>query len=271
MKPGRRVLTALLVAAPILAFLAVYLAYNPSPTPHAGKTIHLNATGAGGGCRYRLLYYDPLYLEHPNETLYRVISRIVRETGGCMDAYLGSRAGLRPLLHLDRYDIIVIRAHGGIWAGRGGFYFATGLSPSGPYDVPARLVERLASEAAIEAGSPAVFAGGAVVAAPEYIVVGAPFFEKVARLKKGAIVILESCDSMRDPRFVATLIRDGASLYIGWTGKVTPREIDDTLPWLLRLVVSRLHDPCSVAKTLAKRLIVAGTGSMLTAVCRSGG
>ncbi len=268
----RRALALIALLLPIAAFVTVYLAWSPGQQPAPGEVQHVRPAGSAASeapCRYHLLYYDPLWLEHPNETLIRVIREIVEETGGCMDAYVGARAGLAPLLHLDSYDIVVIRAHGGIWAGRG-FYFATGLSPLGPYDVPRSLLERLVSSGAVEAGSPAVFSGGAVVATREYIVVGARFFEKLARFHKGAVVILESCDSLTDPRFVSAVLDAGAGVYIGWTGKVTPRDIDDTLPSLLRLVVSELGHPCEIAKSVSMRLVESSTGALLGAVCRRG-
>ena len=269
---GRRILALIVLLLPIAAFIAIYLTWSPAQQAAPGEVQHVKPVGSTASrisCRYHLLYYDPLWLEHPNETLIRVIREIVKETGGCMDAYIGARAGLAPLLHLDRYDIVVIRAHGGIWAGRG-FYFATGLSPLGPYDVPRSLLERLVSSGAVEAGSPAVFSGGAVVATREYIVVGAKFFESIARFHRGAVVVVESCDSLTDPRFVNAVLNAGAGVYIGWTGKVTPSDIDDTLPSLLRLVVMELNHPCGIAKSVSSRLVEASTGALLGAVCKRG-
>ena len=268
----RRVSALLLLLLPLAVFVIVYLAWSPGQYHAPGEVRHVRPRGSVHTktlCRYRLLYYDPLWLEHPNETLIRTIREIVEETGGCMDVYLGARAGLAPLLHLEKYDIIVIRAHGGIWVGRG-FYFATGLSPLGPYDVPRSLVEKLVSKGIVEAGSPAVFTGGAVEATREYIVVGAGFFESIARIRRGAVVVLESCDSLADPVFAKAVLGAGAGVYIGWTGKVTPRDIDDTLPSLLKLIISELGRPCEIAKSVSTRLIESSTGALLAAVCRKG-
>ncbi len=269
-RPRRQRLVAALLVLPLLAFIAVYALYGPGGGREPGVVVHVEHAASSTGaphCRYRLLYYDPLWLEHPNRTLVKLVEEIVRRTGGCADIYLGGRAGLSPLLHLDRYDVVIIRAHGGIWDGKG-FYFATGLTPLGPYDVPKRLVEKLVAAKALEVGSPAVLSGGAVVAAREYLVVGAPFFEKIARFKRNAIVVVESCDSLADPRFVQTVLRAGAGVYIGWTGKVTPSDIDATLPRLLRIVVEELGHPCRIARLVAERLVAASTGSVLEAVCR---
>ncbi|AEM38889.1 hypothetical protein Pyrfu_1021 [Pyrolobus fumarii 1A] len=256
---------------PVLALASaiVYTVYHSSSAPMMHSTDNAMRVYSRSLCAYRMLFYDPLALEYPNQTLLRQIEYIVNESGGCLDAYIGEEAGLEPLLHLDKYDIIVIRAHGGIWDGRG-FYFATGLSPQGPYDIPVLLVQKLAKNGVLEAGSPAVLSEGAVISSSEYIIVGALFFKHVARLKKGAVVVVASCDSLNDPRFVEAVLTAGAVAYIGWMGKTTPSAIDDMLPSLIKLIVEHLDNPCEALtnlKIIGVKL-VAPTGAVLSGVCK---
>ncbi len=262
-----RILTPVLAA--VLVFIAVYTFFTEYwwlVQPHGGYEATVTPLN-GTTCKLRILYYDPLALEHDNKTLIHVLERIAAERGACMSIYTGNAAGLKPLMNLSAYDIVIIRAHGGLWDGRG-FYFATGIEAGMKPDIPSKLFEQLVAEGAIAAGSPAVWNRGALEVAPAYIVVGAGLFKHV-KLKKDAVVVVASCDSLDDQRFVHAVLEAGARAYIGWVGTVTPADIDRALPTLLSLLLSHFNNPCSVTRLLLERgLLRASTGAVLGAVCR---
>ena len=255
----------LLISLPLITFLLIYMFYTPALPPRGpSRVIRAEHTA----CAFRVLYYDPLALEHPNDTLLRVIRDVVVEHGGCIDAFIGRAATLAPLMNISRYDIVVIRAHGGIWRGKG-FYFATGVGVGEAPGVPRSLFERLVKEGAVEAGSPAVWGRSGLIVAPEYIVVGASFFKHV-RFRQGAVVILASCNSLDDPRFVRAVLSAGARAYIGWAGDVTPADIDAVLPKLVDMLAAHLSDPCEAAKLFMMRLgglLATSTGAVMSVVC----
>ncbi len=221
-----------------------------------------------------MLYYDPLASEYLNQTLIERIEAIASQLGACIDVYVGEKAGLKPLLRLTRYDIVVVRAHGGIWDSKG-FYIATGLAPRGPFDVPLDLVRKWSREDLIAAGAPAVVFRGGIVSSREYVVVGPGFFEKVvAGERRHGVAIVMACDSLSDPRFAAALAAKGFDVYFGWKGLVTPEDIDAVLPRLFRLVLEGWEKGlrgCRLQGWVLERLgsLVVGrsSGALLSGVC----
>ncbi len=275
----------LAAAALILSLLAVHTLlssqsrvtgsarHGSSSARQAEMGLGGNATVARTGrCRLHILYYDSLARDYPNTTLVREIEAIAHRYNACLTLVLGREAGVKPILELGRYDIVVIRAHGGIWPGHG-YYIATGLTPDGRLDIPPELAERLASSGVLAEASPAVFIGGGVEGAEKLVIVGSVKLFDFVKPKNGSVLIMMTCSSLQDPAFVSRALSSGSSLYIGWLGTVTPQDIDAVLPRILIVVLeayTRGARGCEILKAvtaLGPLLIARDTHSVLSASC----
>jgi len=270
------VLVALLAA--VLASAAALLAIRHAPLESSGvstttpATYQRVASPEKRHCKLRILYYDSLARDIPNQTLVKLLERIAREYNACIDVYLGRQAGIKPILNIGEYDIVVVRAHGGIWDGHG-YYIATGLAPGEKLDIPLDLAKRLASQGILAEASPAVFANGGAFVSEKLIIIGSYKLFNIVHPKRGSVLIAMTCSSIQDPLFVSKALKSGLGLYIGWIGAVTPRDIDRVLPKLLKLVLeyyTRGARGCRLAsalKQLGPLLMAPDTHAILSSSC----
>ncbi len=225
-----------------------------------------------------VLIYDSLYREYPNQTLIDSLKEMFESHGYIVDIYLGKNATLDPLKHMERYDIIILRAHG---AYNGdpksrrplGPYVYTGLH----YDEAVELygknyVDRLIRDGTFAlAVIPPPGYHGDYNDLPKYIALSPKYFDgKVKALKPGSIVIFTGCYGLTDERLASIFLKKGALAYMAWTGNVTWIQADITLEEAVKILLDGVP-PGSIPSRLpdyARRDVL--TGSTFNVVLQEG-
>ncbi|MCE4618832.1 MAG: hypothetical protein F7C37_05250 [Desulfurococcales archaeon] len=176
--------------------------------------------------RKRVLIYDSLYREFPNDQLLDYIVQEFKNAGFQVDVYRGRNATLDPLVAMGEYGIVILRAHGAYnndeSSGKPlGTYIYTGL-----YLIEAQALYGVNTiNKGLDDGlyAPAVIPreGVPVSQLPKYLSVSPKFFKTMAASLNNTIVFYTGCFGMNDDRLANVLISKGAYMYIGWDGNVT--------------------------------------------------
>ncbi len=215
---------------------------TPEPPPGGGA----NSTGTQSfsleGVPRRVLVYDSLYREYPNDQLLVDLVSLFESHGYRVDVYKGVNATLDPLVALGEYGIVILRAHGAYNGDPGsgkplGSYVYTGL-----YVVEAQaLYSPQYIEEGMEEGyfSPAVIPrpGVPLDELPEYLAVSPKFFRDQLGGLPGSIVFFTGCYGMDDDRLGSVFVGEGAYIYLGWVGNVTWIHSDDYLLSYMRALL----------------------------------
>ncbi len=229
----------LLLSGSVLHQLTRNLHPGNQPLGHYNPIREASNTAITNSYIKRALIYDPLYRDHPNETLYAVIIPLLRSSGYEVTVYAGRNATLEPLVYMDSYSLVIIRAHGaynnkqsGIY-GRGEYIF-TGLLYNEAVSYYGDTIQRLVKKGELAIG--VVPPGNSSVTEnklnklPKQLVVSPLFIEHKTMLKKDAVIFVFSCYSMNDQTLAQVFTGKGAAGVIGWKGGVTDRYMDAVLP-----------------------------------------
>jgi len=198
--------------------------------------------------RLRALYYDPLYREYPNDTLVYKVESMLDSHGYNVTMALGAQAGLEELVVMDRYDVVIIRAHGAVNNRSVGFYprgeyIYTGLYYNESLEKYGEPVREWLSEGYLAVGviPPAGrdnLTREELEGLPKYLVVGPKFFSSYVKAKRGSVVIVFGCDTLSKGVLASILLDKGVSLYVGWNGSVSRSFMDRILPRVLEALLS---------------------------------
>ncbi len=194
------------------------------------------------------LYYDPLYREYPNYTLDAIIITTLESHGYDVDVYLGKNATLDQLTDLQKYQLVIIRAHGGYSNGTSGPY------PPGEYIFTGLHY----NESILEYGEnintwikKGYLALGVIPPQgkepsreeleklPKYLVIGPKYIEKETTVKQNSVFIVFGCYTFEDGTLARILLEKGAIVYVGWKGGVTPEYMDGILPGIINTYLSK--------------------------------
>ena len=250
MKWSRGKLILLLSISILLLLLSGSVLHQSEHNPHPGNKSpgHYNPIGdtsstiSTNSYTKQVLIYDPLYRDHPNKTLYAIIIPLLRSSGYEVTVYAGRNATLEPLVYMNDYSLVIIRAHGGYnnkpsgIYGRGEYIF-TGLLYNEALSYYGDSIQRLIKNGELAIG--VVPPDNSTVTEyelnrlPKQLVVSPLFIEHKTMLKKGAVIVVFSCYSMSDHTLARVLVDKGASGVIGWRGGVTDRYMDAVLPMVV--------------------------------------
>lgn len=242
----RNIAIGILVISIIIAGIAVYVFTGGSNTTQPTTT-----TIRGGEkltidkLEKKVLIYDPLSREFPNDQLLQNITRIFEEAGFQVTIYKGRNATLDPLVAMGQYGIVILRAHGAYNGDENsgkplGTYVYTGL-----YVIEAQAIYGVESiSRGLDEGlyAPAVIPREGVPASklPKYLSVSPKFFKTMAASLNHTIIFYTGCFGMNDDRLATVLLSKGAYMYAGWDGNVTWIYSDDFLKaWVNALLEYR--------------------------------
>lgn len=222
------------VAVIILAAVAAGLLIHSITGGNGGVTVNTTYTGTQfqprkitlGDLPRRVLVYDSLYREYPNDTLLEVVVERLREAGFQVDVYKARNATLDPLVSMGQYGIVILRAHGAYNNDPNtgmplGAYVYTGLHVSEAQAIYAvdYVLDGLKSGLFAQAVIPR--AGVPLNELPKYLSVSPKFFSEAAGSMNNTVIFNTGCFGMNDDRLAGTLLSKGAYMYIGWDGNVT--------------------------------------------------
>nr|MEB3859607.1 hypothetical protein [Desulfurococcales archaeon] len=194
----------------------------------------------------RALLYDSLYREYPNEPLLDRVVGILEGAGYEVDVFLGENATLDPLYRLEEYDIVIFRAHGAFNEEEKaqyprGAYIYTGLYLSEALRMYSGQPVRWIDEGLMAKGiipPPGVrLSAEELSSLPRYLTLSPKFFQEVADVREGAVVLFFGCFGMDDDSLASVFLSKGARAYISWKGNVTWVYMDQVLPLVLEMVV----------------------------------
>lgn len=192
------------------------------------------------------LYYDSLSREYPNPQLRDTIVSVLEEHGYNVTVLEGREAGLEALESLEKYSLIIIRAHGAYngdpRTGRPlGTYIYTGLR----YEEAVEALGRRALDNLLRSGDVALGVvpppgyRGDPRDLPKYIAVSPQFLERHNHeYARGAIIVFSGCYGAEDERLASVFLERGAGAFIGWRGNVSWGVSDASLEELVRLLAS---------------------------------
>ncbi len=185
----------------------------------------------------RVLIYDSLYREYPNDDLLEFLVRLFEENGFEVDVYRGINATLDPLVAIQEYGIVILRAHGAYngdpESGKPlGAYVYTGL-----YVYEAQALYGDYVNDGLREG---YFAKARIMASgegsPLYLAVSPLFFDDQLGKLNNTIVFFTGCFGADDDRLAKVFLSHGAQVYLGWRGNVTWTHADTFLAsWAERL------------------------------------
>ncbi len=229
------------------------------PTQHSGGEVHsaIKLSTNVRGCR--ALIADGLYDLFPNKTLINYLRSELVSSGCDVTVYLGSNVTMKVFKELTRYDIIVLRLHGGYGYEHGSLVTGlfTGVRWSYRY-------YPLAKEGYVAKGVPFYARERAYVALlPKF------FREKlVGRFPKDSVLIAFGCFTAMNKRLVDAFLDHGLHCYIGWNGTVTINYLDKVLPTLISKI-TELKDPMKAVNYVNKYLGPdPQTGNELVIICK---
>ena len=256
MKWTRSKLVLLFSISILLLLLSGHILHQLARNSHPGNQplghynpIHeaSNTTGTNGYAKQALIY-DPLYRDHPNKTLYAIIIPLLKSNGYEVTVYAGRNATLEPLVYMNGYSLVIIRAHGGYnnkssgIYGRGEYIF-TGLLYNEALSYYGDTIQRLVKKGELAVGVVPPDNSGVTEnelnELPKQLVVSPLFIQHKTMLKKGAVIFVFSCYSMNDQTLAQVFTGKGAAGVIGWRGGVTDRYMDAVLPIVVEEYVSK--------------------------------
>ncbi len=260
-RPGwrqRAVLASALVLA-ILALLAFWRPWSPGGVEAQPTT---TTTSQPPRRPMRALIYDSLYREYPNDQLLRNLTETLRAAGYQVDVFVGVNATLDPLVMLNRYGLVVIRAHGAYNGDPGsgrplGAYIYTGLHYGEAKALYGNYIDQglengdLALGVIPPPGQP--LTEELIEKLPKYVTVSPQFFKKQLGELPGTIIVFAGCYGLDDERLAEVFISKGASAFISWKGNITWVHMDRALR-VLTAALARGEDP-SDALDLAMRTV----------------
>ncbi len=255
--PGwrQRVVLASAVVLLVLAVLAFWRPWSPGGLETQPTT---TTTSQPPERPMKALVYDSLYREYPNDQLLKNITETLRAAGYQVDVYVGINATLDPLVVLDRYGLVIIRAHGAYngdpRSGRPlGAYIYTGLHYGEAKALYGGYIDRglengdLALGVIPPPGQP--LTKELLEKLPKYVTVSPQFFDKQLGRLPGTIVVFAGCYGLDDDRLAEVFVSKGASAFISWKGNITWTHMDRVLR-VLAAALARGEDP-SAALSLA--------------------
>jgi len=166
------------------------------------------------------------------------------EYGYEVDVYIGMNATLDPLLNLDKYSIIILRAHGAYNSDPSvnkplGSYVYTGIYIDEAIEIYGKdYIDYMMNNNMIVLGvippPGATLTKELINRLPKYIVVSPLFFIKNIKELHGSIVIFTGCYGFNDNRLAKIFVEKGAEAYISFKGNVTWSHGDAVLEALMR-------------------------------------
>ncbi len=231
------------------------------------ETIY-NKSIEGNSVVRQALIYDPLYRDYPNKTLYATIIPLLESHGYRVTVYSGRNASLEPLVYMNGYTLVIIRAHGGYnkkpsGAYSEGEYIFTGLHYDEALDSYGETVKDLIRKGELAVGvvppENQTLTKEELSVLPKYIVVSPKFITSKTMLQKGVVVMVFSCYSLKDPRLAEAFTSKGAEAYIGWSDGVTNSYMDSVLPLVVKAYVEGgLKEVKSIVKIGLKDPVTGG-------------
>ena len=199
------------------------------------------------------LIYDSLYREYPNETLIDELVSLLESNGYHVYVFQGINATLDPLVSLNKFDFIVIRAHGAYNDDPErplGSYIYTGLryeEAKALYDgyIDENLVNGLLALAVIP--PPGVELNETILETlPKYVAVSPEYLEQhLGKFKNDTIVIAAGCYTSNDSILADVFLDKGAKAFIGWRGEITQNYMDQVTLEVVKLLLER-HEPSDI-------------------------
>ena len=199
------------------------------------------------------LIYDSLYREYPNGTLIDELVSLLESNGYHVYVYQGINATLDPLVSLNKFDFIVIRAHGAYNDDPErplGSYIYTGLryeEAKALYDgyIDENLKNGLLALAVIP--PPGVELNETIFETlPKYVAVSPEYLEQhLGNFKNDTIVIAAGCYTSNDSILADVFLDKGAKAFIGWRGEITQNYMDRVTLEVVKLLLEG-HEPSDI-------------------------
>ena len=239
-KLNRKTLYAIISIAVILSIISaiLYIQWNTPTT-----TINTTTTTPQPPV-YRVLIYDSLAREYPNATVIKVLKDLFKSHGYKVDLYIGENATLDPLLNLDKYSIIILRAHGAFNSDPLvnkplGSYVYTGLYIDEAIKIYGKdYIDKMLKNNMIVLGvippPGAKLTKELIERLPKYVVVSPLFFNKHIKELPKSIVIFTGCFGFDDDTLAKIFIKKGAEAYISFKGNVTWTHGDAVLEAIMK-------------------------------------
>lgn len=255
----QRVVLASAIVLVALAVLAFWRPWSPG-----GLEVQPTATTTTQAFQrpMRAMVYDSLYREYPNDPLLRNITETLRSAGYRVDVYVGVNATLDPLVVLNRYGLVIIRAHGAYNGDPGsgrplGAYIYTGLHYGEAEALYGDYLDGALKDGDLALG--VIPPPGQTITEelleklPKYVTVSPQFFEKQLGRLPGTVIVFAGCYGLDDDRLAEVFISKGASAFISWKGNITWTHMDRALR-VLAAALARGEDP-SAALNLAMSVV----------------
>ena len=232
-----------------IAIALYYQEQNTLPPLNINST---TVTGTSNGqltsqSHPRALYYDSLYREYPNDTLDALIVTTLESHGYDVDVCLGKNATLDQLTNLQKYQLIIIRAHGAYSNSTKGAYPPGEYIFTGLYYNESILKYGENINTWIKKGYLALGvipppgkkpSQEELEKLPKYLVVGPKYIEEKTIVKQDSIFIVFGCYTFEDGTLGKIMLRKGAAAYVGWKGGLTPGYMDSVLPGIVNAYLS---------------------------------
>jgi len=193
---------------------------------------------------HRVLIYDSLAREYPNTTVIKVLKSMFKEYGYEVDIYIGKNATLDPLFNLDKYGIIILRAHGAYNSDPLvnkplGSYVYTGIYIDEAIKIYGKdYIDKMLNNNMIVLGvippPGEKLTKELIDRLPKYVVVSPLFFNKNIKELHRSIIIFTGCYGFDDDILAKIFIKKGAEAYISFKGNVTWSHGDAVLDALMR-------------------------------------
>lgn len=225
---GKKTKLAIIIAVTILVVSTIFLETlfsNQFMFVHENNLINNNVENSRE--EKRVLIYDPLSREYSNPELIDLLMKTFTQHNYTVDIYIGKNATLDPLYHLDRYDIIILRAHGGYNNNSKipepvgqyvftGIYFNEAIKIYGKNKIYDLLKHHYIVKGVIPRN------GVSIYELPLYVVVSPLFFkDKISSLKNDTIIIYTGCYGLDDDVLANIFLDKGAYAYLSFKGNVT--------------------------------------------------
>lgn len=248
------IITILLIIITLL-----YLQWQyPSPLTTSTTTIHSPQIN-------RVLIYDSLAREYPNTTVINVLRNTFKEYGYEIDIYIGKNATLDPLFNIDKYSIIILRAHGAYNSDPLinkplGSYIYTGVYIDEAIKIYGKdYVDKMLNSNMIVLGvipPPGTkLTKELIERLPKYVVVSPLFFDKNIKRLPESIIVFTGCYGFDDTILAEIFVKKGAKAYISFKGNVTWPHGDAVLDTLMRIYLTT-HDISKAYYSLKNMLIM---------------
>jgi len=250
MRPNTTYLAIALIILIVSVGITVYYHRQNSLPPLNINTSRIINTGNSqitSQSHPRALYYDSLYREYPNDTLDALIVTTLESHGYDVDVYLGRNATLDQLTDLQKYQLIIIRAHGAYSNSTKGAYPPGEYIFTGLYYNESILKYGENINTWIKKGYLALGvipppgkkpSQEELEKLPKYLVVGPKYIEEKTIVKQDSIFIVFGCYTFEDGTLAKIIIQKGALAYVGWKGGLTPGYMDSVLPGIVNAYLS---------------------------------